>query len=108
MYINIQEKQLKKTFVQVPIEVNGLAKGLRASLSMVNLDVSISGRTTLVSMLDADDVKLIVDVSKLGEGSYQLPVELELSNKSILQEVMVNLSSGQSMVTEVLVTIDKS
>lgn len=106
VYINIQEKQLTKTFQQLPVNVKGLGKKLRASLSVENVDVSLTGRMTLVNAVSEDELSVEVDVTDLGEGTYQLPLTLEMSNKTYLQEITAQLTSGQSMVASVMVTIE--
>lgn len=108
VYINIQEKQITKFFQQLPIQVEGLGKGMTANLSIETLDITLNGRTTLVSGVDADDIKVSVDATGLGAGTYQLPVEMEMSNPTYLQEITAQLSSGQNMVINVMVTIEKS
>lgn len=109
VYINIQEKQITKSFQQVPIGFVGFdEKQQSVRLSIDALDVDLTGRTTLVSGLSADEMKLYVNITGLGEGIYQLPVVLELNDPTTMQELITQMSSGLTPVTTVKVTIEKN
>lgn len=55
-----------------PVEVIGLGPGLTAQVSPVTVDVILSGPLPALDSLRASDVRVSVDVSGRGPGTYQL------------------------------------
>ena len=84
------------------VEITGLPSNLSAQISPITVDVIISGPLPLLNTLTHQDVRIIVDVTGLGEGAHQLTptVQVLISNlqvESILPEtVEVILSSNPS------------
>ncbi|MEL7610008.1 MAG: CdaR family protein [Bacillota bacterium] len=97
-FINIQEKPLERAFVQRPVTVVGLGKGLRATLNPELVDVLIKGRISLVSSLKNTDIKLKIDVTGLNTGTYTLPVTVEIKNADTLNELEHTLSANDIIV----------
>jgi YbbR domain-containing protein len=84
------------------VEITGLPGNLSAQISPITVDVIISGPLPLLNTLTHQDVRIIVDVTGLGEGAHQLTptVQVLISNlqvESVLPEtVEVVLSSNPS------------
>lgn len=61
----------------VPIEEEGLADGLEASYTESELDVEVTGDTSVVNDLTPDDVNAVLDLSDLESGEHEVPVDIE-------------------------------
>jgi YbbR domain-containing protein len=73
----------------LPIEIVGLTEALIARLSPESVDVIISGPIPLLDRLSAEDVRIFIDLSGVGEGTYQFAPRVsvaiaELQAESIL------------------------
>lgn len=105
VYINIQEREVTKHFMQMPIGLIGLGENQHVTLDIESADVTLGGRTTLVSAVANDDIKLYVDVSGLEAGTYHLPLILEVNDSIYLQDLTAVLTSGMNTITAVTVTV---
>ena len=92
----IREKQTECTLRRLPIQTDGLADHLTASLSTASATAQLTGGYTFINALDASSVHLFVDVSGLEEGVYTLPVQIHIDNAP---EFTCALSSPQVTVT---------
>ena len=70
VYVGIREKQDSVQFKGVPVETKGLAKKLTAELSAAECDVNITGRTSLMELLQRKDVSVYVALSGLAAGGH--------------------------------------
>lgn len=88
------------TLPNVPVEVSGLAAGLRATVSPEEVTVIISGPIALLDRLSVSDLRVVVDLTNYISGTYQLEPEIELlipelSAESMLPEtIQVTISRG--------------
>ena len=92
----ISEKQTECTLRRLPIQTDGLADHLTASLSAASTTAQLTGGYTFINALDASSVHLFVDVSGLEEGVYTLPVQIHIDNAP---EFTCALSSPEVTVT---------
>jgi YbbR domain-containing protein len=65
------------------VEVVGLAKGLKVTLSPVTVDVILSGPLPELDSLNPDDVTIEVDLTGLTAGTYQLIPSVSVGNPGI-------------------------
>jgi YbbR domain-containing protein len=70
--VGIAPIESSRTVLYRPVEVVGLASGLRASLSPQTVDVILSGPLPALDSLAISDVKVQVDLTGLSAGTYQL------------------------------------
>jgi YbbR domain-containing protein len=75
----------------VTVEITGLSPGFRAVISPETVMVILSGPVALLDRLEITDVRVVVDLTDLGVGTYQLEPEVEylltdLAVESILPE----------------------
>lgn len=63
------------------LTLSGLAEGYEAKISGDSVDVSVSGSSTDVSELSAENIHGIVDVEGLSEGTHEVNISWNLSNK---------------------------
>lgn len=103
VFVDIREKTSSKRFEAVPIVFSSLAKGLKATISSEATDIDISGRISLVDLLERNDVEAFVDLKGLKEGTYELDVSVYLGD----DETTLELTSVLS-VSKVSVTIEKA
>ncbi len=69
-----------------PVEVAGLRTGLKAQISPEIVDIILSGPLPILNTLSAADVRVFVDVSGLGPGTYQLTPEVDIVIEGIKVE----------------------
>lgn len=66
------------TLPNIPVEITGLQPGLSAVISPETITVIISGPVALLDRLRATDVRAVVDLTTLTEGTYQIEPEVEI------------------------------
>jgi len=84
--VSITPIQTSVTLVNQPITVFGLAEGLVAQIFPQTVDVIVSGPVPVLDVLASRDVKVTVNVTDLGAGTYQLKPEVEPLNGNVLVE----------------------
>jgi YbbR domain-containing protein len=80
--INIKvevEKEEQKTFTNVPIEYIGLPENME--LEMVDpesglMDLTVRGAPSVLEGLESSDMEMYINVTDLGEGEHELPLEI--------------------------------
>ncbi len=74
------EQGVQATIPDVPVTVNGLNSNLQAkanNTSSTNIDVDVTGASSVVNNLDTSDISLTVDLSDITQpGTYTVPVEV--------------------------------
>lgn len=58
--------------VSLPIDVVGLTPGLQASVSPLVVDLILSGPVPVLNSLEPSDIRVIIDLTGYGEGTYQV------------------------------------
>ncbi|HSV86494.1 MAG TPA: CdaR family protein [Levilinea sp.] len=71
------------TITDVPVDIVGLAEGLRATISPESVAVILSGPLPVLELLAAQDVRVIVDVTGENVGTYQLVPEVVFQNDDL-------------------------
>jgi len=109
-YVTIQADisaiQSSLTLSGEQVEITGLPRAMSAQISPTSVDVIISGPLPLLDTLTHQDVRIIVDVTGLGEGSHPLTptVQMLVSNlqvESVLPETVEVILSSNSGPTPV-------
>ncbi len=66
------------------INVNGLGSNLEVQkIDPGSLNVSVSGTSSKLSKVDSSNVKASIDVSGMGEGTYKVPVNINLEGVTV-------------------------
>ena len=81
--IGISPIESSVSFTNIPVQIQGLAPGLRATISPDVVDVYISGPLFLLEGLDPAQLVIIIDLTEYGVGTYQLAPEVQLENSEI-------------------------
>ena len=76
----IEERTIEQTFRQVSIDIEGQSEGQAVWLGRSQTTVQLTGGYGFISALRKEDVRLFVDVSDLGPGTYTLPVQIHIDN----------------------------
>lgn len=76
--VGISPIQSNLTLVNIKIEVVGLEDGSSVQISPVEVDVILSGPAPLLDTLLLQDIRVIVDVTGLAAGTYQLTPRVEI------------------------------
>ena len=97
--VGIVPIQSNLTLPKIRIEILGLGAGLTAQVSPAEVDVILSGPAPLLDSLLVQDVRVIVDISGLGPGTYQLTPKVEI----LVADVVVE--SVLPNTVEVVITI---
>ena len=90
--VNIREIQESQTFEQVEIQTRGIGKGLTAELNLSAVNVSVTGRTSIVSMLRRNSIQVSVDLTGLAEGEYDLQLDPFIKDEQTTVELYTELS----------------
>jgi YbbR domain-containing protein len=77
------EGSLKMT---LPVEILGLQPGLDAVLSPPTVDIIVSGPLPVLDTLTPASFRVVVDLTNLSEGSYQIAPQLDLVPNDVLVE----------------------
>ena len=99
VYVGIREKQDSAQFKGVPIETKGLGKKLTAELSAAECDVNITGRTSLMKLLQRKDVSVYVDLTGLAAGTYKITPMVSLASKEMQTDLRWTVSLPEVTVT---------
>jgi YbbR domain-containing protein len=83
--VNISPIQSSLTLSNKPIEVDGLQDGWFAQIAPTNVDVILSGPLPLLDTLTSQEVRVVVDVTGLDEGTHQLTPKVDV----LVSDVMV-------------------
>lgn len=100
--IEVREISESKDIENLPITVVGLGAGLSARLDVESVDLTIKGRTSIVSRVTRGEVSINIDVTGLEAGTYTQPLQAFIRD----EETTVELTSILS-VTTATVTIQK-
>lgn len=84
--VGISPIQSNLTLSKIKIEVVGLAEGMSAQISPAEVDVILSGPAPLLDSLLLQDIRVIVDVTELAPGIYQLTPRVEILVADIIVE----------------------
>lgn len=76
--VGISPIQSNLTLSNIKVEVVGLTEGLVAVISPLEVDVILSGPAPLLDTLKIQDIRVIVDVTELTPGTYQLKPRVEI------------------------------
>ncbi len=83
--IGIDPIQSSISFINVPIQIEGLQEGLDATISPKNVDVFLSGPVHLLEGLSLENIFVVIDLSDRTPGTYQLTpiVRLEFEDVNV-------------------------
>ena len=84
--VNISPIQSSLTLSNKPIEVDGLQNGWFAQIAPNNVDVILSGPLPLLDTLSSQEVRVVVDVTGLDEGTHQLTPTVDILVSDITVE----------------------
>lgn len=84
--VGIDPIQSNLTLSKINVEVVGLAEGLTATASPAEVDVILSGPAPLLDTLLLQDIRVIVDVTGLAPGTYQLTPSVDILVSDVVVE----------------------
>lgn len=84
--VNVSPIQTSLTISNKAVEVQGLQDGWYAQLAPDNVDVILSGPLPVLDTLTPQDVRVVVDVTDLLEGTYQLTPTVEFLVSDVVVE----------------------
>lgn len=76
--VGISPIQSNLTLLKIKVDVEGLADGLSVQISPAEVDVILSGPAPMLDSLLFQDIRVIVDVTELSPGVYQLKPRVEI------------------------------
>lgn len=97
--LEVREMVISQTFEQLEVEVYGQTKKTDVTLDTSTVDLTVEGRYSLVSVLMRSDVNVMVDVTGLAAGSYDLPLSVLVRDETATVELTTTLSVEQVHVT---------
>jgi len=84
--VNVSPIQSSLTLSNKAIEVDGLPVGWFAQVAPESIDVILSGPLPLLDTLSPQDVRVVIDVTDLTEGTHQLTPDVEILVSDIVVE----------------------
>lgn len=99
--VEVRESQYSQTYEQLPITVEGLARGYEAAVDRETVDLTVEGRISVASRVKRGNISIHVDVTGLEAGVYTLPLDpfvydedstLELTTKLSVETVQVTIT----------------
>jgi len=92
------------TLNNVPIEILGLSPELTAVLSPDQVDVILTGPLPLLDKINSTDVRVMIDLSDLVSGSFQIQPSVEISEKNILVQSILPASIEVLLTPRIVAT----
>ncbi len=86
--IGISPIESSISFADIPVQIQGLAPGLQATISPDLVDVYLSGPLYLLESLDPTELVIIIDLTDLGTGTYQLTPVVQLEGTEIIVDAI--------------------
>ena len=84
--VNISPIQSSLTLSNKTIEIEGLLEGWFVQVAPDNVDVILSGPLPLLDTLSPQEVRVVIDVTDLEEGTHQLTPKVEILVSDIIVE----------------------
>ena len=86
-YVPIQEMMAEKKFAEVPVKILGMPGFLtRISVEPKQLTVVLKGSPKNLETVQEDDLLIYAEVSRLGEGVHEVPLQARLPEGTILKD----------------------
>ncbi len=98
VYVNIREKIIERTFIDVPITIINKSNDLSYSIVIQSMDITISGKISLLNNIDESDIKLYADVANLPVGMHSVVVNLGLEDTELLMQIAYTLERNEISV----------
>ena len=92
------------TISEKPLEIINLDPTLTAELSLLTVDIIVSGPLPVLETLNAEDLRVVVDVDGLTIGAHQLTPVVEIINGEIKVESVLPESVELSLIKTPLAT----
>ena len=87
LFVDIREKTESQLFTDLSIEIRNLDSDLDAVSSQELGSITLTGRISLMRQLSRSDVTLYVDAAGLAAGQHVLPVQVELPEGDLSDEL---------------------
>ena len=90
MNVTVSMVEGTTTFSEVPVRVIGQDDNIDAVISPQDVDVYLAGPMVTLNGIEKEDINVVVDLSDLEEGSYQITPKVEVieSDTVTVQSVM--------------------
>lgn len=98
VYVNIREKIIERTFIDIPITIINQSSDLSYSIVIQSMDVTISGKISLLNNIDESDIELYIDVANLPVGMHSVVVNLGLEDTELLMQIAYTLERNEISV----------
>jgi len=92
------------TITAAQVEVTGLKEGLAATVSPETVDVILSGPLPLLEEIQAEDIRVYVELEEEGVGIYQRLPKVELAIPEIIVESILPGSLEITVIKAPLIT----
>lgn len=85
--VTIREKTDTLTLAELPIEIVGLERKQKAVLDRETVDLSLSGRVSLINGITRGDVKVYADVTGLTAGTHEVKLAVQIDGEDVPAEL---------------------
>jgi len=88
--VNIDALPGSRRFEGLPVQVQGLASSLEATITPSQVTLLVTGPQPILNMLTPADISILADLTNLGPGHQQIPVE-PIFNREGLETAVVSV-----------------
>ena len=100
--IRILEKNIKRSFAKIPVQTLGAVKApYNIETAIHEVDVILRGQGKVLDSVDPSEITIFFDITDLGVGVYDLPLEGRIPEKFLLQGVHIQQITPTSIETTI-------
>jgi len=83
VHVGVSSIEGSLTVTSVPVEIVGLGNKLKVKVAPETVDIYLTGPVPLLSTLNIEDIRVVVDLTDGKEGTYQRVPEVKITNSEI-------------------------
>lgn len=96
--VDVEERTAEASFDTIALALNGLSEDLAASSVLQTVTVSVEGPYSAVNALSRSGITVLVDLSNLAEGEYDVPFDVVFANAEVASTLKFFVSDNEGNV----------
>ena len=97
LQVTIREKTDTIALTELPIEIVGLARKQKASLSEEFAGITLSGRVSLLAGITRGDIVVYADVTGLAAGTYEVKLAVQIDGEDLPSELQCAFTTADTV-----------
>ncbi len=97
LQVTIREKTDTIALTELPIEIVGLARKQKASLSEEFAGITLSGRVSLLAGITRGDIVVYADVTGLAAGTHEVKLAVQIDGEDIPSELQCAFTTADTV-----------